>query len=358
MATSSASKRPRIAVLASGSASGEKGGAERFFEGLRDALDLAGAEADLHWVTSDESSFDQIQRSYLRFYEYDLSNYDGVVSTKAPSYLVRHRNHVCYLVHTMRVFYDMFDVEFPQAGCDLIEQRRFIHRLDSAALQTPRTKKILTIGHEVKERLEKYNNLTADVIYPSSTLQGYRCGGQKYFFIPGRLHRWKRVDLAIKAMQYLLGDMELLISGTGEDEARFRALAGSDQRIRFIGRVTDEEMLNLYADALGVLFVPVREDLGFITFEAFHSSKPVITCEDSGEPARLVRHNVSGYIVKPNAEAIAHAMHDLQSNMERAGMMGRAGYESVRNIGWANVASALIEMLGYQKRHSTAETAA
>jgi len=42
----------------------------------------------------------------------------GVISTKAPGYMIRHRNHICYLQHTMRVFYDMFDVEFPKASAE------------------------------------------------------------------------------------------------------------------------------------------------------------------------------------------------------------------------------------------------
>ena len=95
---------PSIAVLATGSASGEKGGAERFYTGLRDALSKAGADASIHWEVSEDYSFEAIKRSYLRFYDCDLTDYDGVISTKAPGYMIRHRNHICYLQHTMRVF--------------------------------------------------------------------------------------------------------------------------------------------------------------------------------------------------------------------------------------------------------------
>src|SRR3977135_2465155 len=106
-------RRQKIAVLATASAGGEMGGAERFYVGLRDALRTFGADAQIVPVVSDESNFDAILQSYLRFYDLDLSEFDGVISTKAPGYVVRHHNHVCYLQHTMRVFYDMFDVEFP-----------------------------------------------------------------------------------------------------------------------------------------------------------------------------------------------------------------------------------------------------
>ena len=67
--------------------------------------------------------------------------------------------------------------------------------------------------------------------------------------MPGRLHRWKRVDLIIRTMKYVDRPLTLKITGTGEDEAWFHELAKDDKRIEFLGRVTDEELIGLYADA-------------------------------------------------------------------------------------------------------------
>ena len=110
-------------------------------------------------VPSDESGFEPILRTYLRCHDLDVSAYDGVISTKAPSYMVRHPNHVCYLMHTLRVFYDMFDREFPQPSPELLEQREFIRSVDTLALSCPHTKYIFTVGDEVRERLKRYNGL-------------------------------------------------------------------------------------------------------------------------------------------------------------------------------------------------------
>ena len=337
----------RIAVLATGSASGEKGGAERFYTGLRDALISAGADASIHWEVSDESNFEAVKQSYLRFYDCDLTGYDGVISTKAPGYMIRHRNHVCYLQHTMRVYYDMFDLEFRKVRSDHHEQRRLIHTLDTEALRPPRTRKIFAIGHAVRERLNYFNNLDAEVLYQASTMTGLHCGANRHFLLPGRLHRWKRVDLAIEAMRYVKAPVELLISGTGENEAQFRALAASDPRIRFLGRVTDAELVQLYADALGVLFVPQREDFGLVTLEAFLSSKPVITCSDSGEPARLVRDGVTGFVTPPDPTRLAAAMESLLHGTEQAAAMGRQGNRDIQSITWEKVSGALLTSLGF-----------
>lgn len=336
----------RIAVLATAASSGEVGGAERFYVGLRDALRAEGVDAEIVSVVSDEANFEAILESYLRFYDLDLSNFDGVISTKAPGYVVRHPNHVCYLMHTMRVFYDMFDVEFPHAGVELHAQRRRIHELDTAALSDENVRARFVIGHEVGKRLRDYNGLDSRVVYPETTVTGFQRGEYRHLYMPGRLHRWKRVDLVIEAMRYVRSPLHLLISGTGEDEQKLRELAAGDDRIRFLGRVSDEHLLRLYADALAVPFVPFREDFGLVAVEAFHSAKPVITCADSGEPARMVRDFDAGMVCAPDPRALAEAIEKYAQDPALARATGLRAAEHVQSIQWAKVARTLINALG------------
>ncbi len=340
-------KRRRVAVLAVGSSSGEIGGAERFYVGLRDAILRAGVEAEIVWLTSDEADFEAVKESYLRFYDFNLTSFDGVISTKAPGYVVRHRNHICYLQHTMRVFYDMFDVEFPWANQSLREQRQLIQMLDTAALKPPHTRRLFVISHEVQQRLRAFNGLESEVLYQASTLSGFHTGEYRYLFLPGRLHRWKRVGLVIEAMRYVRSPVELVICGTGEDAAHFYEMAAGNSRILFIGRVDDPTLLDLYSNALAVAFVPQHEDFGLVTLEAFLSGKPVITCEDSGEPARLVQDGRSGYVCPPEPEAIANRIDRLAKSPERAAEMGRHGMESTRQFSWDKVGEILVAAFGF-----------
>jgi glycosyltransferase involved in cell wall biosynthesis len=337
--------KPRVAILASLSANGEQGGAERLFVGLRDALTDAGLTAQLLEIYNNEADFRQIEKSYLRFYDLDLRAYDGIVSAKAPSFVARHRNHVCYLMHTIRVFYDMFDDAFPAPTQEVLDQRRLVHALDTAALQRPR--RIFAIGEEVAARLRRYNGLEASVMRHPTSLQGLHVDGSfDYFFLPGRLHRWKRTDLAIAAMRFVTAPVELVISGTGEDEKRFKGLAAGDPRIRFVGRVDDDALAALYADALAVIFTPEREDLGLVTLESFQSGKPVITCNDSGEPARIVEDGRTGFVCRPDPAHIGASLEHLAYNRDRAAEMGRAGRTVIAGITWTKVADALCAALG------------
>jgi len=335
----------KVAILATASPSGEAGGAERFYEGLCSALRELGADASVVPVVADEANFESILRSYLRFYDLDLSAFDGVISTKAPGYVVRHRNHVCYLQHTMRVFYDMFDMEFPSPSRELLEQRRRIQELDTAALSSRRLRKLFVIGEEVRKRLAQFNGLDAEVLYQASNMSGFREGRFDYIFMPGRLHRWKRVDLVIRAMKHVKAPVKLMISGTGEDRQTLEELARGDERIVFLGRLSDEQLLDTYANALAVPFVPYREDFGLVTVEAFHSGKPVITCSDSGEPARLVEKYAAGLVCEPVPAAIGRAIDQLYANPDFARTVGARGLTASEHMSWHATATRLLEAL-------------
>jgi glycosyltransferase involved in cell wall biosynthesis len=335
----------KVAVVTPLSPTGEKGGAELLYQGLIDGLRQNGAQADQIRCVSDESSFTSIQRTYLAFYDLDVSAYDGVISTKAPSYLVRHPNHVCYLLHTMRSYYDMFDQEFNIPSSSHLGQRELLHTLDSGALAPPRTRKIFAIGEEVAERLKNWNRLEAEVLRPALPPDRFESGEYRYLLIPSRLHRWKRIDLAIKAMSHVNGKLGVKITGTGEDAARFRDLARGDSRIRFLGWVSRKRLLRLYANALAVIFTPLREDFGFVTTEAFASAKPVITCSDSGEPARLVRDGLTGYVCAPEPESLAQAIGRLAASPDRARSLGEHAKATADSITWAEVGGRLLMAL-------------
>ncbi len=333
-----------VALVCVASASGEEGGAERLYKGLMQAMCGHGVRASLLKVAGDESSFRAVQETYLRFYDLDLSAFNGVITTKAPSYVVRHLNQACWLVHTMRVFYDMFEKEFPRPWPELEAQRAEIQKLDTVALSRPSVRRF-AIGQEVADRLWRFNGLEAEVLHPGLGLDGLHPGSYDYLFLPGRLHRWKRVHLAIDAMRFVERPLKLLLAGTGEDEQHLRRRAAGDPRIEFLGRVSDERLIDFYANALAVPFVPVREDYGMVTVEAFRARKPVITCSDSGEPAHMVLDGRTGFICAAEPKALAEKITWLYDHPKEAAEMGAKGEASVSHILWDKVAGRLLGAL-------------
>lgn len=337
----------RVAVVTVRSAAETSGGAERFYDALVESFKQMGHDAEEVVAPGDESTFEKIVDNYLHCYDLNLSRYDLVVSTKAPTWMVRHPRHVCYLVHTIRVFYDMFDATFPKPTSAHRQQRELVHRMDTLALAAPHCRGIFSIGGEVAQRLARWNGLQTCVLHPPLWTDAFHTGASgNYLYLPGRLHAWKRVDLVIRAMKHVKSPVRLVISGTGEAEQELRATAGNDPRIEFRGRVTDAELIELYAHAFAVPFAPMREDYGYITLEAFASGKPVITCRDSGEAASIVQHGVSGYVCEADPRDFARHIELLWGNRAQAAAFGEEGMNWVSALSWSKIAEKLIETAG------------
>jgi len=335
-------KGKKVAVLCSGLSNGEQGGAERFYSGLVSGFQSIGCNAELVSVPADEPNFEQILDNYESCRQLELQDYDIVISTKSPTYAVKHPNHVVYLIHTVRVFDDMFEDNFPKATKEHYRQRSILHKLDFCSLSGAKAR--FAIGHEVAERLYKWRGLDCSIIHPPLEFDKfYSLDAEDFFFMPGRLHKWKRVQLVIEAVKLSSKPIRLVIAGDGDYLEELRALAGSDKRIKFLGRVSDVQLADYYARSLAVPFVPIREDYGYVTLEAFASCKPVITCTDSGEPASLVEHSISGLVVTPEATHIKEAMEWMWAHRDQSAAMGKSARTFINNMSWTRVAAQLAE---------------
>lgn len=336
----------KVAILAAGAPQENQGGAERFYDGLLKGFQELGAEAQIIFIPANEATTADIVQNYARASATDLSQFDLVVSTKVPTYAVKHPHHVLYLVHTVRVFDDMFEDTFNLPSLQHLKDRALIHQWDFEALkQVPYR---FAIGHEVQKRLYRWRGLDASVIHPPLLENHFRVAPSSerkrsapYFFIAGRLHPWKRLNLLIEAVKRSKLPLRLVIAGVGEAEASLRALADGEERIEFVGRISDEALIEYYAHALAVPFVPLREDYGYITLEAFASGRPVITCADAGEPAFIVEHLRTGLVVNPTVADISAALDWAYAHPEQMDAMGERAVHEIAQMSWSHVALAL-----------------
>ena len=122
------------------------------------------------------------------------------------------------------------------------------------------------------------------------------------------------------------------------------------ERVEFHGRVSDQDLLDLYARSLAVYYAPHDEDYGYVTLEAMASSKPVVTAHDSGGVLEFVTHEQQGLVVEPTTDCIGHAVNRLVENREYAaqlGKNGRAFIDSAKMLesGWDQIISSLLSPL-------------
>jgi len=139
----------------------------------------------------------------------------------------------------------------------------------------------------VADRIQKYYRREAVVIPPPVEAQRFlfdpATQPEDYFLVVSRFMPYKRIDLAIEACNSL--GLPLVIIGKGRDEQRLRKLAGPT--IRFLGRLSDEEVLHYYAHCRA-LILPGEEDFGITPLEAQASGRPVIAFGAGGALASVV----------------------------------------------------------------------
>jgi glycosyltransferase involved in cell wall biosynthesis len=202
-----------------------------------------------------------------------------------------------------------------------------VQALDRVALGEAR--KVFATSRNVADRLRRSTGIDAEVMpHPPQELP-YRCDEYGDFVLSvGRLDRAKRIDLLIEAAR--ASGTPVVIAGDGPDRERLESLA--DGTVRFAGRVSEEELTDLYAHCLAVFYAPVDEDFGMVPYEAFLAEKPVVTTTDAGGPLEVVTDRVTGLVCAPRAEEIAAAFASL--DVADAAAWGRAGREIALSVNW------------------------
>lgn len=333
-----------------------RGGAEALVQSLQEQLQQRGFDVERVVLPFAWAPRVQIFRSAMAWRLLDLTAagevpVDLVICTRFPSYAVRHPNKVVWLIHQFRQVYELLDTEFSDFKETSEDQAaiEMVHRLDRSALSEAR--RLFTISGNTASRLKRYLDLDAQPLYPPSPLREALTPGEsgEYILSVGRLDPMKRTDLLIAGLARARGPLRAMVVGEGPELESLRELSGRlgvDDRVEFVGRVDDEKLATLYSGALGVFYAPFDEDYGYVTVEAFHSGKPVITSADSGGVLEFVEHDVTGLVAKrPTAEAMAALLDRLWNEREEAAAMGERGLASVADMDWDHVVASLTATL-------------
>jgi glycosyltransferase involved in cell wall biosynthesis len=252
---------------------------------------------------------------------------------------VRHPRKVCWLVHQHRAAYELCGTEYSDFGYDEadVALRDRVMALDEEMLGE--CLGLYTISRTVSARLTRYNGLASTPLYHPPLIAPLLRSGPygSYILSVGRLESNKRVHLAIAALAHLPSHIRLAIVGEGSQRHVLEAEAhacGVDDRITWLGAIDDARLVELYSDALAVLYAPYDEDFGRVTLEAFLARRPVITAHDSGGTLEFVKDGVNGFVVAPTPDAIADAVCALDADRQKAASFGDAGYDLARTISW------------------------
>jgi glycosyltransferase involved in cell wall biosynthesis len=285
------------------------GGAERVLEELHALFPSAPVYTSMYWPekmsatirgldvrTSFMQRLPLVTRNHqpflllypLAFESFDLNEYDVVISNSSafckgvvtpPGTL-----HICYCLTPMRWVWNYHAyVERERLGTAarlvLPAATSHLRAWDVATAQN--VDRFLAISTTVAARIRKYYRRDARVIYPPVNCDAFTPRPTRvddYYLVVSRLIPYKRIDLAVDAFTRL-GIRLKIVASSGRDLAALKARAG--RNIEFVGRVSDDELKELYAHCRGFVF-PGEEDFGIAPLEANASGRPVIAYAGGG----------------------------------------------------------------------------
>jgi len=335
-----------------------RGGAELHAEGLLGALRAGGCEAEIASIPFKWYPPERILDAMLACRLCDLTEYHGtridlLIGLKFPAYLIPHPHKVLWILHQHRAAYDLWghplgDLHhYPTGG----QVREAIAQADRKLI--PEARAVYANSCNVARRLRRYCGIESQPLYhpPPHAERFYSAAAEDFLFCPSRLNRSKRQELVLEALALTRHPVVVGFAGAADEASYTEELQGMarslevEERVRWLGNISEAEKLSHYARARGVIYPPVDEDYGYISLEAMLSSKPLITCTDSGGPLEFVEPGVTGLVTDPTNVSLAEAMDRLWENRAEARRMGQAARERYAGmrISWETVIQTLLE---------------
>jgi glycosyltransferase involved in cell wall biosynthesis len=149
----------------------------------------------------------------------------------------------------------------------------------------------------------------------------------------GRIVPHKGVEHFVEAARYV-PDARFLIAGGGSSLEAMKRLAismGVAERVRFLGRISDERLPEVYAacDVFVLPSVSRLEAFGIVALEAMSTGKPVIVADIPGV-REIIEDGDDGLLADPvNPRDLAEKIRRLLSDPAARRAMGARGREKV-----------------------------
>ena len=190
-----------------------------------------------------------------------------------------------------------------------------------------------------------YNGVDSNRLTPDA---GER-SEQPLFIYLGRLKKYKRVDIVIKAFAGLnVPEARLEIAGIGDYRAALEGLVKSldlEERVRFLGFIPEDEKVHLLRRAWASVLASPKEGWGISNLEAAACGTPVIAANSPGIRESVI-DGATGFLVPQNdPEAMTAAMRGIVQSPDLVEVLGKAARKFAEGFGWDRAANETLSHL-------------
>jgi glycosyltransferase involved in cell wall biosynthesis len=167
----------------------------------------------------------------------------------------------------------------------------------------------------------------------------------------GRLKRYKRVDLPIRATAALRAEglpVRLIVAGTGDHEDELRGLVdelGLDGAVEFRGFVSEEEKLELFRRAWVHLLTSPKEGWGITNLEAAACGTATVASDSPGLRDSVVDGETGFLVPHGDVTALATRIRSLIEDPELRDRLGRQARAFAQRFTWDGAATRTEEFL-------------
>ncbi|MGP0053816.1 MAG: glycosyltransferase family 4 protein [Solirubrobacteraceae bacterium] len=155
---------------------------------------------------------------------------------------------------------------------------------------------------------------------------------------------WERKGLAFAVRALAAAPAwHLAVAGAGETEPllRLARLGGTEQRLRFLGRMHD--MPRIYAAADAFVLPTTYEAFPLVSLEAAATGLPLLITRVNGVD-EVLDDGRNGWFIEREAEDIARRLNELGSDPERARTMAAAARAAIKDYSWQAMANRYLSV--------------
>lgn len=172
---------------------------------------------------------------------------------------------------------------------------------------------------------------------------------EHYFVAVSSLKENKNFPVVLKSfkrVQKRLPEVKLYIIGDLQDK-NFKTVDLTEymlnSQIRFLGRVSDEDLIRYYSNAIAFIFPSFYEGFGIPVLEAQACGCPVISSDCSSLPEVL--HKSALYNSPLNIDGFTDKMIQLATDDVLRTDLIQQGFENIKRFSWENSAKKLLIFL-------------
>ena len=221
---------------------------------------------------------------------------------------------------------------------------------------------VLTVSEYSKSQLEKFNvvQIGKSIVVPNggdhilsvegdSRILDRECLlPNKYFMVIGSKSLHKNLNVLLDAMNLESSSSHTLVVAGGVDENVYaRSEFTSARNVRYVGRVSDQELKALYENTIALLFPSTYEGFGLPPLEAMYVGCPVIASNTSAIPE--VCGDAVLYADPLNPSTWLERMNLISADEKLRNSMINAGYERAKKYSWSKAAQKLIKTIMTRK---------